>query len=83
MEKLLIGLSVPAINWSVDMFVPQSISVAELKEVLAQSVTELSGGRYCSSGEELLTLKEPPMLLDPNYTLEAYGIRDGSRLVLF
>ncbi len=82
MGKILVGLSVPAINWRSDLFVPPEESVAQLTKVLAKGVADLSDGRYTVSDNELLTLREPNLLLQPDKCLMDYGVQDGAQLVL-
>ena len=82
MEKILVGLFVPAVNRHMDLFVPQNSRIGSLTEILAKGVSDLSDGRYCVSGCELLSLKDPDALLNPALTLADYGIQDGAQLIL-
>lgn len=83
MEKKLISLYVPAAQEKFDVFVPIDVEIATLTELMADGVDELCGGRYNRSREEMLTQKNPDMLLRPEKTLADYGIEDGEELVLF
>lgn len=82
MGKILVGLSVPAINWRSDLFVPTEVPIALLTKVLAKGVADLSDGRYSVSDRELLTLREPSLLLHPDKCLQDYGMQDGAQLIL-
>ena len=83
MKKILIGLSIPAIQEQFDLFVPVNMDVAELIKLLVQGVGELCNGHYIPSEMGLLTMKEPDLLLQPGKTLEDYGAADGTQLVMF
>ena len=82
MNKILVGLSVPAINWHADLFIPPEAQIAQLTAVLAEGVADLSDGRYTVSENELLTLRDPDKLLQPDKCLSDYGVQDGAQLVL-
>ena len=82
MEKILVGLFIPAVKLHMDLFVPQNSRIGVLTEILARGVADLSDGRYCVSGYELLSTREPDALLDPALTLADYGIQDGAQLIL-
>lgn len=83
MKKTLVGLSVPAIQEQFDLFVPVNMDIAELVKLLVEGVGELYSGHYIPSEMNLLTMKEPDLLLQPGKTLEDYGAADGTQLVLF
>lgn len=82
MEKILIGLFVPAAEERYDIFVPADLDIAALTRILADSVEELCNGRFCCSNQEMLVRKDPDTLLDPSRALSDYGIRDGTQIVL-
>ncbi len=82
MEKVLLGIRVPAVKAEYDAFVPLDVPVSELTEIIADGFRELTNGKYEVSGLEMLSLKEPALLLDPNQTLRDYGVRDGMQLYL-
>lgn len=82
MDKILIGLNVPAIHKRYDVFVSQTTPIGTLTSVLANGVSQLSNGGYVISGKEMLTMKDPDMLLQPGRCLKEYGIEDGVQLIL-
>ena len=82
MGTIRVGLSVPAINWRSDLCVPTEVPIALLTTVLAKGVADLSDGRYSVSDRELLTLREPSLLLHPDKCLQDYGMQDGAQLIL-
>lgn len=82
MDKLLIGLYVPAILEHFDLFAPPRLQVSVLTEILANSVSDLSNGRYTVSGREMLSTQDTSILLHPERCLADYGIEDGAQFIL-
>ncbi len=82
MDKVLICLLVPPAKRSFDLFVPMDLDIGTLTRVIADGVEELCRGYYVSSHEEMLSRKDPDLLLNPFRTLASYGVRDGAVLVL-
>lgn len=82
MDKLLIGLFVPAISEHYDLFAPPGLKIGELTKILANAVADLSSGRYTVSQQEMLSASETGILLHPDRCLADYGICDGAQLVL-
>jgi hypothetical protein len=82
MEKVLVGIHVPSVKSNCDAFVPLDVPVSELTEIIADGFRELTNGKYEVSGLEMLSLKEPALLLDPKHTLREYGVKDGMQLYL-
>lgn len=82
MEKKLVGLYVPAAQERFDILVPMDVAIGELAVLVTNGAAELCGGRYVPSREEVLTMRQPDMLLDPEKTLADYGVEDGAQLVL-
>lgn len=82
MQRILIGLFVPAVNKHYDVFVPTGLDLRSLSDLLSNGVAELSDGRYSPSRLEMLTLKEPETLLRPDRCLDDYNIEDGAELIL-
>lgn len=83
MKRILVCLYVPAIQEQYDLSIPTGMTVIEITKLLSEGVSELSNGHYQRSDLEMLTLKNPDILLHPDKTLEDYGIEDGSQLILF
>ncbi len=81
MDKILICLQVPAIGRSFDVFVPLDMKINELTEIMVKGVVEMSNNSYISSHEENLNLKNN-ILLNPMFTLQSYGIKDGEEIFL-
>ena len=82
MEKILIGLYVPAVQKHFDLFVPSKLSIRELTELLSTGVDDLSNGGFSRTGSEMLCMKEPDMLLQPDKNLYDYGVEDGAQFIM-
>ena len=82
MDKVLVGIHVPAIQKVFDAFVPLDISAADAAKLLSESIVDISDGRYGLSHQEMLSLKGPDRLLNPQFSLRDYGIQDGMQLYL-
>ncbi len=82
MEKLLVGLYVPAVQEHFDLFVPARLKIAELTELMATGVNDLSDGQFSQTGMEMLCLRDPDLLLQPEKSLQDYGIEDGTQMIL-
>ena len=82
MDKVLVGIHIPAIRERYDAFVPLDSTIAELTAIIANGVTELTDSKYGVSSLEMLSLKDPELLLDPHLTLRDYNVRDGMQLYL-
>ena len=80
--KLLVNISIPAISERYDVLVPDDLRIKMVASLIANTVQDLSGGRYVVSGEECLCSTEKNILLRHNATLEKYGIQNGDHLIL-
>ena len=82
MDKLLIVIEVPSISEYYETWVPSDLPVAKLLPLIVSSIKELSGGRYSSSGTELLCSKSGNCLLE-NKILPSQGISNGDHIIIF
>ena len=83
MRKLLIGLYVPALQQSFDLFIPSTLEIRQLTQIISEGLAELSGGWYNDTQVHYLCLKEREKLLASNKTLADYGLKDGNCLILY
>lgn len=82
MEKRIIHLVVPAVNFEVDICVPGILSVKELTDILIDGVNEFSNQKYCPSGEEILCLKGGEVLFNKESCIGEYSIQNGDYLYM-
>lgn len=80
--KIIVNVHVPAISKKYDMLIPETLSVETVTQLIARSVEELSNHLYVSSKEETLCRTEQRIILQPNFTLEQYGVENGEHLML-
>jgi len=82
LDKVLVRLTVPAVNRTFDVFVPLDLNIAELTKVFVRGVEYLCDGSYVSSKKEKLNLKSADVLLNPALTLFHYGLKDGTEIIM-
>lgn len=82
MDKIIIQLTVPAVNREFDIFVPLDLNVGELTKIIVRGVEDLCDGAYIPSGNEMLNLRGLRAPLNPLFTLYSYGIKDGAEIFL-
>ena len=83
MQKKLVNFEIPALGEDYDIFVPEFLKVEVVLQMLIKAATELTEGRYVSSGCELLCIKESGMIMRSDEQLSSYCIRNGDHLALF
>lgn len=82
MEKVLVSIHAAAVGLKCDAFLPTDVPISLLTSLIASGVSELTGGKYESSGLELLSLQTPEYLFDPSLCLNDYQVKDGMQLFL-
>ena len=82
MEKVLVGIHATAANVKYDSFIPGDMPISQLTTILANGISELTDGKYKSSGREMLSLKESTLPFNPNLTLDDYQVKNGMQLYL-
>ena len=82
MEQKMVSLFVPSLNQTYDLLLPASIAVNVLIRLVVKSITDMSGGRYCPSGQEKLCRTNPDSVLIGVQTLAENSISTGTCLVL-
>lgn len=82
MDRILIILKIPSLGEKYDVYVPTGLQINRLIPLLAESIKEISNGRYAVSSEELLCYEERNIVLDLNSTLGIQGVKNGDSLIL-
>ena len=77
MDKILVNIFVPIINSSYDMFIPVSLKVYTVLELIKKSVAEMSDGRFIANENNVLCFRG-----DINLSVLETEIKNGSRLML-
>lgn len=82
MDKLIIHLIIPAITQEYDMYIPTSVSIRELTELIVRAVKEITNNFYVSSGSEILCLKERNLMLIQEETVKSYAVQNGDHIIM-
>ncbi len=82
MEKVLVEISVPAIDNSFDVFIPQKNKVSDVVLLVSRMVSELSEERFKPNSSTLLCDARTGDILDINLSVYEQEIRNGSKLML-
>lgn len=82
MDKIIIRLIVPTISREFDMYIPVSITISELTNLMIKAVEDITNKRYVSSGNEILCLKEKNTMLIQEAMVQSYGIQNGDHIVM-
>ena len=83
MDKTVIKLYIPCIEQEYDVRVPTFLTVGEVIPLLSKAVSNLSDGKYSVKDDAILCVKERNLILEYQYLLSDYGIKNGDCLVLF
>ena len=82
MDKILVNIFVPIINSSYDMFIPVSLKVYTVLELIKKSVAEMSDGRFIAYENNVLCFRGDGSIIDINLSVLETEIKNGSRLML-
>ena len=82
MGKILVGIHAVAANVKYDAFIPCDMPISQLTTIVADGISEITDGKYKSSGLEMLSLMDTKLLLDPDLTVKDYQIKNGMQLYL-
>ena len=82
-NKLLINVSVPIIEDNFDLFIPINKKVGIVKELIINSVIDLTFGIFKPNDKMELYVKENGRLLDNDVYVKEANIFNGEKLVLY
>lgn len=82
MEKVLVEVFLPASNQSYDIFIPQTIQMGEVVQLVSKSLSELSGGKYKTDPTAILCDRKTGKVFNINASVYELQIKNGSELVL-
>ena len=80
--KILVNVKIPAINNEYDMLIPDFEKIGTIIGLLNDIAAEMSGNQYAASGEEVLCHLENNVVLENDYTLKDYDVKNGDTLLL-
>lgn len=81
-DKVLLHIEAPMANIGYDMYVPRSISVYNLRQVLGQAFYEMSNGLFYPCEGTLLWDPQKGMSLPSELLIEKTGLNSGDTLLV-
>lgn len=82
MDKILIGLYVPATGQTYDIFIPYNDSVENVLELIKKAIAQISEGYFVSNNLVSLALRKTGYILDINKSAREQNLKNGSQLML-
>ena len=82
MDKTLVEVYVPLLRNSYDIFVPRSVQMFDVLELIKKAITELSESRFIPNVNTVICSKETGRIFDINKSADELGIKNGSKLML-
>lgn len=82
MDKILTEVYLPASGMTYEVFLSEDMYVYEAVKLLTDIFTEISGGFFCRSGNDVLCSREDGRIFDPGKKLSESGIRNHSKLMI-
>ncbi|MDR4889952.1 methyltransferase [Bacillus sp. HNG] len=82
MDKVLVEVFIPASGESYDVFIPAQSKLYEVTFLLANTMTELSGGYFVATDTTVVCDRETGTIFDINQTVEELGFLNGKKLML-
>lgn len=83
MEKILVEIKVPAANIVYDIFVPESMQVGTMTQLVASAFSKLSDGVYGMTKDSVLCNQLTGRIYDSNLRIYETEIRNGTKLFLY
>ena len=78
----LVNISIPASGHSYDVYLPRNVKLANICEMVAKLLGDLSEGYFLNKGECVLCDKDTGDIYNKNLTIEQLGIKNGHKLFL-
>ena len=83
MNNVLIEVTSPAAGQTYDMFVPDTLQIGEIIQLISNVFAQTSNGTYTKTSPMVLSEKKTGFIFDLNKTVRDSNIRNGSKLLLF
>lgn len=81
-DKILLEVHLPVTHQKYDVWVSDGLQAQVCTELLARTLEELSNGRYRPSGDAVLCDYETGAVFNMSLSVQALGLRNGSRVLL-
>ncbi len=82
MNKIIVEIYIPIIGEAYDVFIPKNKKLYEVSQLLAKSISDLTGGMFVMSDDNVLCDLVTGQVLDINLSVSDLGLKNGSRLML-
>ena len=82
MNKILVIVYIPSIEEEYEMYIPINKKIGTVKNVIVNSIIELSDGNIKNGNNLQLYDKDATNLYNNDVLVKESGIKNGSRLVL-
>lgn len=82
MDKILTEVYLPASGMTYEIFLSEDMYVYEAVKLLTDIFTEISGGFFCGSGNDVLCSREDGRIYAPEKKLSESGICNRSKLMI-
>ena len=81
-SKILVEVLVPASGEKYDVFIPLTVRMGEVVQLVTTAVNDLSAGKYKATENAILCSAETGFAYDVNAIVAELNIQNGARLML-
>lgn len=81
-NKILIGLYIPLIEKSYDIYIPVNKKIGTIKKLIEQGLVELTDNSYVIKEDSNFYSKENGQIYDINKTVRDTDLENGSKIIL-
>lgn len=82
MDKILIEVSLPAINETFEVYIPLDLKFYEITFLLSKMVTDLSNGLFIANEDSTLYEKESGKVININMSARELKFKNGDKLMM-
>lgn len=82
MNKIIVEIYIPIMGKAYDVFIPKNKKLYEISQLLTKSISDLTGGMFVMSDDNILCDQVTGQVLDINLSVDDLGLKNGSRLML-
>lgn len=82
MDKVLVEIYVPALDFSFDVFIPLRSPMYEVLDLIKKAVVEMSDKRFVADENTAVCHREDGTIINVNMSVFELGIHNGSKLML-
>mgnify|MGYP003300622508 FL=1 len=81
-NKILIGLYIPLIEKSYDIYIPVNKKIGTIKKLIEQGLVELTDNSYIIKEDSNFYSKDNGQIYDVNKTVRDTDLENGSKIIL-